>query len=109
VNSETLSNDETVSYQFSNLHSGVGEGDFLSLIGVEPNSFSTALQDGSSESFLNFKSYHLKYPLERFIIHARTRARLHKERVRKGRHCGTGKRRGTREARMPTSIMWMRR
>jgi len=44
-----------------------------------------------------------------FRIHARTRARLHKERVRKGRHCGRGKRRGTREARMPTAVMWMRR
>lgn len=42
-------------------------------------------------------------------IHSRTRARLFKERVRKGRHCGRGKRRGTREARMPSSIMWMRR
>ena len=39
-----------------------------------------------------------------FRIHARTRARLHKERVRKGRHCGTGKRRGTRESRMPSSV-----
>jgi len=44
-----------------------------------------------------------------YRIHARTRARLHKERVRKGRHCGRGKRRGTREARMPTAVMWMRR
>jgi len=39
-----------------------------------------------------------------FRIHARTRARLHKERVRKGRHCGTGKRRGTKEARMPVAV-----
>ena len=29
-----------------------------------------------------------------FKIHSRTRARLHAERVRKGRHCGKGKRRG---------------
>merc|ERR1711990_464497 len=42
-------------------------------------------------------------------IHSRTRARLHKERVRKGRNCGRGKRRGTREARMPTAVLWMRR
>ncbi|KAJ3374170.1 60S ribosomal protein L19 [Allomyces arbusculus] len=28
---------------------------------------------------------------------------------RKGRHTGTGKRRGTAEARMPTSVLWMRR
>jgi len=42
-------------------------------------------------------------------IHSRTRARLKKERVRKGRHTGPGCRKGTREARMPTSILWMRR
>merc|ERR1739845_19778 len=28
---------------------------------------------------------------------------------RKGRHTGIGKRRGTREARMPTKVLWMRR
>ncbi|ORZ37156.1 ribosomal protein L19e-domain-containing protein [Catenaria anguillulae PL171] len=28
---------------------------------------------------------------------------------RKGRHTGTGKRRGTSEARMPTAVLWMRR
>jgi large subunit ribosomal protein L19e len=44
-----------------------------------------------------------------FRIHSRTRARLYKERTRKGRHCGRGKRHGTREARMPTAIIWMRR
>ncbi len=28
---------------------------------------------------------------------------------RAGRHTGTGKRRGTADARMPTAVMWMRR
>lgn len=28
---------------------------------------------------------------------------------RKGRHSGTGKRHGTAEARMPTTVLWMRR
>lgn len=28
---------------------------------------------------------------------------------RKGRHTGAGKRRGTKEARMPTKVLWMRR
>jgi len=37
-----------------------------------------------------------------FTIHSRTRARLHASRVRKGRHCGPGKRRGTKETRMPS-------
>ena len=31
------------------------------------------------------------------------------EAKRKGRHQGTGKRHGTREARMPTMVIWMRR
>merc|ERR1711959_720893 len=40
-------------------------------------------------------------------IHSRSRARLAAE--AKGRHTGYGKRRGTREARLPTSLLWMRR
>ena len=42
-------------------------------------------------------------------IHSRARARLHAEAKRKGRHTGRGKRFGTREARMPTKILWIRR
>lgn len=42
-------------------------------------------------------------------IHSRSRARLFKESVKKGRHSGVGKRKGTREARMPEKILWMRR
>ncbi|TYG41188.1 hypothetical protein ES288_D12G156100v1 [Gossypium darwinii] len=36
-------------------------------------------------------------------------ARRMKEAKRKGRHSGYGKRKGTREARLPTKILWMRR
>ncbi|KAK9136808.1 hypothetical protein Sjap_007402 [Stephania japonica] len=42
-------------------------------------------------------------------IHSRSRARKMKEAKRKGRHSGHGKRKGTREARLPTKILWMRR
>ncbi|KAG6433403.1 hypothetical protein SASPL_105017 [Salvia splendens] len=56
-------------------------------------------------------------------IHSRSRARRMKEAKRKGRHSGygivlrdfafiytaKGKRKGTREARLPTKILWMRR
>ena len=42
-------------------------------------------------------------------MHSRQRARLRKEERRLGRHTGFGKRHGTREARMPTKIIWMRR
>jgi len=42
-------------------------------------------------------------------MHSRARVRRHLEAKRKGRHTGPGKRKGTREARMPTKIMWIRR
>lgn len=42
-------------------------------------------------------------------IHSRARVRLNLLAKRKGRHTGPGKRRGTREARMPTKILWIRR
>lgn len=42
-------------------------------------------------------------------IHSRSRARAAAEAKSKGRHTGYGKRRGTREARLPTKILWIRR
>ncbi|KAG9150233.1 hypothetical protein Leryth_009805 [Lithospermum erythrorhizon] len=42
-------------------------------------------------------------------IHSRSRARRMKLAKMKGRHSGYGKRKGTREARLPTKILWMRR
>jgi len=42
-------------------------------------------------------------------IHSRARARRHNEAKRKGRHCGHGKRRGAKDARMPTKLLWVRR
>ena len=42
-------------------------------------------------------------------MHSRQRARLRKEERRVGRHTGLGKRHGTREARMPTKVLWVRR
>merc|ERR1712186_217971 len=42
-------------------------------------------------------------------MHSRSRVRKNLDAKRKGRHTGTGKRRGTREARMPTKVLWMRR
>merc|ERR1712207_4216 len=42
-------------------------------------------------------------------MHSRSRVRKNLEAKRKGRHTGIGKRRGTREARMPTKVLWMRR
>jgi len=42
-------------------------------------------------------------------IHSRDRTRRMAEAKAKGRHSGYGKRRGTREARLPTKLLWMRR
>merc|ERR1719195_1500867 len=42
-------------------------------------------------------------------VHSRSRVRKNLAAKRKGRHMGVGKRRGTREARMPVKILWMRR
>jgi large subunit ribosomal protein L19e len=43
------------------------------------------------------------------VIHSRSRCRKNLAAKRKGRHMGTGKRRGTAESRMPTKVLWMRR
>jgi len=42
-------------------------------------------------------------------VHSRYRARERLEARRKGRHMGFGKRHGTRNARMPEKVLWMRR
>merc|ERR1719277_1372384 len=42
-------------------------------------------------------------------MHSRSRVAKNLEAKRKGRHTGVGKRRGTKEARMPTKVLWMRR
>jgi large subunit ribosomal protein L19e len=42
-------------------------------------------------------------------MHSRSRCRRMHEAKRKGRHSGFGKRKGTRNARMPSKVLWMRR
>merc|ERR1711976_176572 len=42
-------------------------------------------------------------------VHSRARCRKNAEARRKGRHTGTGKRKGTANARMPQKVIWMRR
>jgi len=42
-------------------------------------------------------------------MHSRSRAKAWAEQKRKGRHCGRGRRRGAKNARMPAQILWMRR
>jgi len=42
-------------------------------------------------------------------IHSRSRTQRAQEAKSKGRHTGYGKRKGTREARLPTKVLWLRR
>lgn len=42
-------------------------------------------------------------------VHSRARVRKMHAAKRKGRHSGYGKRLGTREARLPSKVLWMRR
>lgn len=42
-------------------------------------------------------------------VHSRSRARALQESKAAGRHMGFGKRKGTKDARMPSQVLWMRR
>ena len=42
-------------------------------------------------------------------MHSRSRVQRYQEAKRKGRHQGHGKRKGTKDARMPQKVLWMRR
>jgi large subunit ribosomal protein L19e len=42
-------------------------------------------------------------------MHSRSRVQAYQEAKRKGRHTGHGKRKGTKDARMPQKVLWMRR
>merc|ERR1712115_677484 len=43
------------------------------------------------------------------VVHSRSRVRERNKAKAKGRHTGTGKRRGTANARLPFKVLWMRR
>uniref|UniRef100_A0A7S3K3V9 Large ribosomal subunit protein eL19 domain-containing protein n=1 Tax=Aureoumbra lagunensis TaxID=44058 RepID=A0A7S3K3V9_9STRA len=43
------------------------------------------------------------------VVHSRSRVKRHLEAKKKGRHTGHGKRHGTKDARMPQKVLWMRR
>ena len=43
------------------------------------------------------------------IVHSRARTRVRLAAKKLGRHCGHGKRKGTKEARMPTKTLWITR
>lgn len=83
---------------------GVGEG----RIWLDPNEVNEIALANSRKavSKLIKDSFIIK---KKVAMHSRQRARQRKEEVLKGRHTGTGKRKGCRDARMPTKVMWIRR
>ena len=58
VHADMLSDDKSVLEQLTDVLSGVGEGDFVGLVGVDPNSLLSALQHSSSQSFLQSQKCH---------------------------------------------------
>jgi len=63
VDGGVSSNDDTVSDELSDAHSGVGEGDLAGLVGVEPQSLLSASKDGSSQSLLESQADHFIFIL----------------------------------------------
>lgn len=75
---------------------------------IDPNESSSISSANSRQTVRKLVASHLirKKP---YVVHSRARARKHLEAKRKGRHTGTGKRKGTRDARMPQKVLWIRR
>ena len=75
---------------------------------LDPNEVNEIHNANSRQNFRKLikDGYVIKKPN---AIHSRARVNKRLAAKRKGRHTGTGKRHGTRKARFPTKIMWMRR
>jgi hypothetical protein len=77
--------------------------------------FSASLITPSDHAVSSFNNHHTHTSHSSYsiikptVIHSRARTRETLAAKRLGRHNGTGKRRGTAEARMPSKVMWLRR
>merc|ERR1711990_1079736 len=75
---------------------------------IDPNECSEVALANSRKNIR--KLYHDGLIMKRQVkIHSRSRCKRMHEAKRKGRHTGFGKRKGTRNARMPSKVLWMRR
>merc|ERR1712100_44271 len=75
---------------------------------IDPNECSEVALANSRKNIR--KLYHDGLIMKRQVkIHSRSRCKRMHEAKRKGRHTGYGKRRGTKNARMPVKVLWMRR
>merc|ERR1719211_113503 len=75
---------------------------------LDPNEINEISNANSRQNFRKLikDGYVIKKPN---VIHSRARWRKRKAAKRLGRHCGIGKRKGTREARFPSKRLWIRR
>eukprot|EP00467_Chlorarachnion_reptans_P016627 CAMPEP_0114502700 /NCGR_PEP_ID=MMETSP0109-20121206/9243_1 /TAXON_ID=29199 /ORGANISM="Chlorarachnion reptans, Strain CCCM449" /LENGTH=189 /DNA_ID=CAMNT_0001680657 /DNA_START=90 /DNA_END=659 /DNA_ORIENTATION=+ len=75
---------------------------------LDPNEITEIHNANSRQNFRKLikDGYVIRKPNK---IHSRARVNKRLDAKRKGRHTGFGKRRGTREARFPSKIIWMRR
>jgi len=68
VHEGLASDDKTILVELSDVLAGVSKSNFLALIGVDPNSLLSALEDGSSKSSLQSKHCHFSYETYLIII-----------------------------------------
>ena len=75
---------------------------------LDPNEVNEIHNANSRQNFrkLIADGYVIRKPV---AIHSRARVNKRNEAKSKGRHTGTGKRHGTREARFPQKVIWVRR
>jgi large subunit ribosomal protein L19e len=83
---------------------GVGKG----RVWMDPNEINEISMANSRQNIRKLvkDGFIIKKPM---AIHSRARVREHLAAKRKGRHSGPGKRKGTKEARMPSKTLWIRR
>ena len=55
VHNGRLLDDETIPLQTGDVAAGVGQGNFVGLVGIQPNLALSAFQDGCREAFLKTK------------------------------------------------------
>ncbi|KAK9332246.1 ribosomal protein L19/L19e domain-containing protein, partial [Lipomyces starkeyi] len=77
-------------------------------IWLDPNETTSITNANSREGIRKLISDGLiiKKPV---TVHSRSRTRTLHEAKRAGRHTGFGKRKGTKDARMPSQVVWLRR
>eukprot|EP01083_Nonionella_stella_P148710 471224_1 len=58
VDNSGLLHDETILFQTSNVAAGIGQRNFIDLVGVQPDLALSAFEDGGREALLELKRHH---------------------------------------------------